>query len=340
MTIQKALASLFRGNDLSKTEAKNVFLEVMSGGATEAQIGALLAALRVKTETADEIAGAAEAMRSLATKVEVDVPNLVDTCGTGGSGKKLFNISTASAFVAAASGANIAKHGNRKMSSMSGSADILEEAGVELNLPPDQIAQCIREVGIGFIFAQLHHRAMKYAAPVRTQIGARTIMNILGPLTNPASARNQVIGIFDSGWQTKIAEVSRLLGARHVLIVHSEGLDEIGLEKPTSIIELKEKIITKYRVTPSDFGIKAQSHDQLVASSPTESLNLLKESLTKPDTAPSNIVSLNAGAAIYASGVATTLENGVTMAQDAIATGLAYEKFNELVRVTQLMANS
>ena len=340
MTIQKTLEILFEGHDLSKTEAKNVFLEVMSGRATEAQIGGLLAALRVKTETADEIAGAAEAMRSLSIKVEVDLPNLVDTCGTGGSGKKLFNISTASAFVAAASGANIAKHGNRKMSSMSGSADILEEAGVKLNLLPDQISQCILEVGIGFIFAQTHHSAMKYAAPVRTQIGARTIMNILGPLTNPASAKNQVIGIFDSSWQTKIAEVLRLLGAHHVLIVHSEGLDEIGLEKPTSIIELKEKIITKYRVTPSDFGIKAENHDRLIASSPAESLKLLKKSLTKPDTAPSNIVSMNAGAAIYASGVATSLENGVIMAQDAIASGLAYEKFNELVRVTQLMANS
>ena len=324
---------------LSVEKSEILFDYIMSGEFSEIRLSAILSTLRSRGETIEEIIGATKAMRKHSKKIISD-ENTIDIVGTGGDGMNTLNISTASSLVVASTGMKVAKHGNRKMSSMSGSADILEEAGVKLNLLPDQISQCIREVGIGFIFAQTHHSAMKYAAPVRTQIGARTIMNILGPLTNPASAKNQVIGIFDSSWQTKIAEVLRLLGAHHVLIVHSEGLDEIGLEKPTSIIELKEKIITKYRVTPSDFGIKAENHDRLIASSPAESLKLLKKSLTKPDTAPSNIVSMNAGAAIYASGVATSLENGVIMAQDAIASGLAYEKFNELVRVTQLMANS
>jgi len=337
MTIKEALAILLRGDHLTQEQARKTFLDVMSGSATAAQIGALLAALRVKTETSEEIAGAAQAMRSLAVKVDTKIPNLVDTCGTGGSGKKLFNISTSSAFVAAAAGAYVAKHGNRKMSSNSGSANLLESAGVDINLTPNQIANCIQQVGIGFIFAQLHHNAMKYAAPIRTEIGSRTIMNVLGPLTNPASARNQVIGIFDSTWQKKIAEVSKLLGSSHVLIVHSEGLDEISLEKPTTIVELKDGLINDYEISPTDFGISFKNHKQLTANSPKTSLDLVKQSLTQPDSAAADIVSLNAGAAIYAAGVATNLNNGVLMAQDAIASGLAYEKFNELIRITQLM---
>jgi anthranilate phosphoribosyltransferase len=277
-------------------------------------------------------------MRELSIKVEVAVPYLVDTCGTGGSGAKLFNISTAAAFVAAAAGASVAKHGNRKMTSQSGSADVLEAAGVNLALKPEQIAHCISEVGVGFIFAQAHHSAMRFAAPVRQELKVRTLMNVLGPLTNPAGARRQVIGIFSPTWQTTIAEVLKLLGAEHVLIAHSNGLDEIALDGPTRVVELKDGAISEYEIEPADFGISARSTDDLQSDSPETSLTLVKQSLNEPDSAAADIVSLNAGAAIYASGVATNLANGVVMAQDAIAAGLANERLQELIRITGLMA--
>jgi anthranilate phosphoribosyltransferase len=340
MNIRSALAQLFERNDLSQAQTREVFGEVMSGNTTPAQIGALLAALRVKGETPAEIAGAAEAMRALSTKVEINVPYLVDTCGTGGSGAKLFNISTAAAFVTAAAGAKVAKHGNRKMTSTSGSADVLEAAGVNIELAPEQIAHCIEEVGVGFLFAQAHHSAMRFAGPVRQELGARTMMNVLGPMTNPAGARNQVIGVFSREWQTIMAEVLKLLGADHVLVVHSDGLDEITLESPSHVVELKGGRITEYQIEPGDFDIDSASHDGLRADSPESSLALMKQSLTQPDSTAADIVSLNAGAAIYASGVATNLANGVIMAQDAIAAGLANERLEELIRISRLMAES
>ncbi len=341
MNVQSALGQLFDGKDLSREDTKRVFAEVMSGNATPAQIGALLAALRVKGETPEEVAGAAETMRALSLKVEVSAPNLVDTCGTGGSGgAKLFNVSTASAFVAAAAGAHVAKHGNRKQSSASGSADLLEAAGVNINLDPERIAHCISEVGVGFLFAQAHHSAMRYAAPVRQELATRTVMNVLGPLTNPAGAPNQVIGVFSAAWQHTVAEVVRLLGADHVLVVHCDGLDEIGLVAPTTVVELRDGEITSYEIKPGDFGIASTSHDALSMDSPEQSLALVRQALGEPDSAAADIVSLNAGAAIYASGVATSLANGVTMAQDAIASGLAKERLAELARVTNLMAES
>jgi anthranilate phosphoribosyltransferase len=340
MNIQSALAQLFEGQDLSQQQTREVFLEVMSGNTTPAQIGALLAALRVKGETIAEIAGAAETMRSLSIRVEVDVPYLVDTCGTGGSGAKLFNISTAAAFVAAAAGAKVAKHGNRKVTSHSGSADVLEAAGVNIELAPQQIAQCINDVGVGFLFAQAHHSAMRFAAPVRQELGARTMMNVLGPMTNPAGARNQVLGVFSPEWQTTMAEVLKLLGADHVLVVHSNGLDEVALNGPSYVVELKAGVITDYEIEPGDFDIEPTSHDELRADSPESSLALLKQSLTEPDSAAADIVSLNAGAAIYAAGVATNLKNGVIMAQDAIAAGLANERLQELIRISALMGES
>ena len=340
MSIGTALATLFEGQDLDFAQTQAAFSEVMAGYATPAQIGALLAALRVKGETPDEIAGAAAAMRAVSLKVEVSADNLVDTCGTGGSGAKLFNISTAAAFVAAAAGAHVAKHGNRKMTSASGSADLLEAAGVNINLTPEQIAHCITEVGVGFLFAQAHHSAMRYAAPVRGELGARTIMNLLGPLTNPAGARNQVIGVFAPQWQRPMAEVARLLGAQRVLVVHSEGLDEIGLRGPTQVVELNDGNIDDYVVTPEDFGIATQEDALLRSDSATASLGLVKQALTEPDSAAADIVSLNAGAAIYAAGVATSLANGVTMAQDAIAAGLANERLAELVRISNLMVEA
>lgn len=339
--LRDALARLADGRDLSRSEARDVFAEVMSGAATPAQLGGILMALRVKGETAEEVAGAAEAMRAVSTRVEVDAPYLVDTCGTGGSGNaKLFNVSTAAAFVAAAAGARVAKHGNRKMSSASGSADVLEAAGVNLRLSPVQVARCIREIGVGFLFAQAHHSAMRHAAPVRQELGVRTVMNVLGPLTNPAGARRQVLGVFSPLWQRRIAEVQALLGAEHVLVVHADGLDEIALDGPSSVIELRAGQISEYQVRPEDFGIRTRGVGALRADSPAASLVLLRQSLREPDSDAADLVALNAGAAIYASGVATSLPNGVAMAQDAIAAGLANERFEELVRVTSLMGEA
>ena len=337
MDIQTALATLAEGHDLSQSDTRDVFKVVMSGEATEAQIGGVLMGLRVKGETAEEIAGAAETMRELSTKVDVTADYLVDTCGTGGSGAKLFNISTAAAFVTAAAGARVAKHGNRKMTSQSGSADVLEHAGVNLDLTPEQIAHCIQEVGVGFLFAQAHHSAMRFAAPVRQQLGVRTLMNVLGPLTNPAGARRQVIGVFSPVWQRRVAEVAHLLGSEHVLVVHANGLDEIALDGPTFVVELKNGETTDYEIDPEDFGIATRSAQSLKADSPESSLELVHESLTKPDSSAADIVCLNAGAAIYASGVATSLANGVEMAQDAVAAGLANERLQELIRISSMM---
>ncbi|HEY5646526.1 MAG TPA: anthranilate phosphoribosyltransferase [Pseudomonadales bacterium] len=337
MTIHAALATLAEGHNLTQAETRDVFKAVMSGEATPAQIGGLLMAFRVKGETAEEIAGAAQTMRELSTKVSVDVPYLVDTCGTGGSGAKLFNISTAAAFVAAAAGAKVAKHGNRKMTSASGSADVLEAAGVNLNLTPAQIAHCISEVGVGFLFAQAHHSAMRFAAPVRQELKVRTMMNLIGPLTNPAGARRQVIGVFSPLWQRRMAEVARLLGSEHVLVVHSNGLDEISLSGPSYVVELKRGEIIEYEIDPEDFGMTTRSTEELRADTVGASLELIETALNQPDSAAADIVCLNAGAAIYAAGVATTLGNGVIMAQDAVASGLADERMQELVRISRLM---
>lgn len=335
------LDRLAKGEALGRADAKALFDIIMSGGATDAQIGGVLMALRVRGETAAEIMGAAEAMRERSTKVSVDVPYLVDTCGTGGSGNaKLFNVSTAAAFVAAAAGARVAKHGNRAASSKSGSADMLEAAGVHLALRPEQIARCIREVGIGFLFAPAHHGAMKHAIGARRELRVRTIFNLVAPLTNPAGAKHQVIGVFAAEFQRPIAEVLARLGAEHVLVVHANGLDEIALEGPTRIVELVKGEIREYEITPEQFGIPRVSHQGLGADDAQASLRLVKQALNDPESAAAQIVSLNAGAAIYAAGVATSFANGVRMAQDAIASGLANERLNELVRISGLMGEA
>jgi anthranilate phosphoribosyltransferase len=337
--IKRFIALLGEGHDLSRDDAHSLFHAIMTGAATDAQIGAVLLGLKVKGETVDEVTGAALAMRSLSTKVAVTVPYLVDTCGTGGSGSaKLFNISTAAAFVAAAAGAHVAKHGNRGMTSKSGSADVLEAAGAALDLTPEQIGRCIRDVGVGFMFAPAHHSAMKHAAAARRELGTRTILNVLGPLTNPASAPSQVVGVAAPEWQERLAGVLQAMGSRHVLLVHSDGLDELSIAGPSQVVELNNGRISRYTVTPGDFGIVPTALDQLRAGSPAESLALVNRSLGEPDTAAAQIVALNAGAAIYAAGVATTFANGVSMAQDAISAGLAKERFAELVRITSLMA--
>ena len=343
MQIPQALTKIVEGNDLTQEEAAEVFRQIMSGETTEGQIGAMLAALRVKGETPAEIAGAAITMRELSTKVRVTSDVVVDTCGTGGSGSKLFNISTAAAFVAASAGAKVAKHGNRKMTSFSGSADVLEAAGVSLALSPEQIGACIDDIGVGFMFAQAHHSAMRFAGPVRQQIGIRTLMNVLGPMTNPAGAKRQVIGVFSEQWQLPVAQVLQLLGSEHAMVVHSQGLDEIRLDASTHVVELKHDDIFEYDISPADFGFTPRTADEyagLVADSAETSLALVRQSLSDDASAAADIVALNAGAAIYVSGVANTLANGVAMAQDAISSGMAKERLAELVRISSLMAES
>ena len=343
MNIPDALTQIVAGKNLSQQQAADVFQQIMSGGATPGQIGALLAALRVKGETPEEIAGAALTMRAMSTKVPATSQTLVDTCGTGGSGSKLFNISTAAAFVAASAGAKVAKHGNRKMTSFSGSADVLEAAGVSLDLTPGQIATCIDEIGVGFMFAQAHHSAMRFAGPIRQEIGIRTVMNVLGPMTNPAGAKRQVIGVFSRDWQSKIAHVLKLLGSEHALVVHSNGLDEIGLDASTHVVELQHGQITEYDISPTDFDLAPRTPEEnasIIADSADSSLRLVRQSLSDDTSAAADVVALNAGAAIYVSGIATSLRNGVVMAQDAISSGMAKERLAELVRISSLMADS
>lgn len=337
MDIRDALEALLAGRNLSRSETKGLIEAMMTGAATPAQIGGVLIAMRTKGETVDEITGAAEVMRELATRVAVAVPHLVDTCGTGGSGKKLFNVSTAAAFVTAAAGAHVAKHGNRGMTSASGSADVLEAAGVNLALTAEQVGRCISDVGVGFLFAQRHHAAMKHVGPARRELGVRTVFNLLGPLTNPAGAPNQVLGVFDAIWQRPLAEVLKALGSRHVLVVHADsGLDEIALDGPTRVVELRDGDIREYSITPEQFGLARTSLAELQADSPAASLALVRAALAGQGAA-ADIVALNAGAAIYASGVALSMADGVTMAQDAIASGLARERLDELVRISSLM---
>ncbi len=340
MDIREALERLTNGEHLSREESRDVFHIIMAGDATPAQIAGVLMALRTAGETAAEIAGAAEAMRAVSLKVDVAAPHLVDTAGTGGSGSaKLFNISTAAAFVAAAAGAHVAKHGNRGMTSASGSADVLEAAGVDLSLRPEQIARCITEAGIGFMFAQAHHSAMRHAGPVRAELGVRTVFNLLGPLTNPANAKRQVIGVFAPAWQRTLSEVAALLGAEHVLIVHSDGLDEISVSGSSRVVECRSGEITEYSIHPRDFGMTTHSTETLKAGSPAESLALIRAAFSQENEAASDVVALNAGAAIYASGVAPNLADGVAMAQDAIGSGLAAERMQELARLSSQLAS-
>lgn len=343
MNIQDALSKVVEQLDLSREEMRDVMRQIMTGQCTDAQIGGFLVALRMKSETLDEITAAVEVMRELATPVELDIPNAVDTCGTGGDGANLFNVSTASAFVIAAAGGHVAKHGNRSVSSSSGSSDLLETAGINLNLKPEQIARCISEVGVGFMFAPNHHSAMKYAIGPRKELGMRTLFNMLGPMTNPAGVKHQVIGVFTETLCRPMAEVLKALGSKHVLIVHAkDGLDEFSLATSTHVAELKNGEVTEYKVTPEDVGLKSQSLVGLDIASAEDSLNLIKDALGKQSTEKAekaaDMIALNAGAALYAADVADSLQEGVAMAQDAIASGLAGEKMKELSSFTSVFA--
>ncbi len=339
MDIKQAIGQLIERQDLSQDEMVAVMRQVMTGEATSAQIGALLVALRMKGESIDEIAGAVRVMRELATPVNINADNLIDLVGTGGDGANLFNISTASTFVAAAAGVKVAKHGNRSVSSSTGSADVLEAAGVQLDITPEQVARCVEELGVGFMFAPSHHSAMKHAIGPRKELGQRTIFNILGPLTNPAGVKRQVVGVFSRDLCLPLAEVLGMLGSEHVLVVNAaDGLDEISLATPTFVAEWKAGAISSYNIEPQDFGIEARSLEGLSVDNAEASLNLIQAALGKRGSEAADkaadIIALNAGAAIYVSGVADSLAEGVSMAQDAIGSGLAKEKITELAAFT------
>lgn len=336
MNMQQAIARVIAGQHLERDEMLAVMRLIMTGEATPAQIGGFLVGLRIKGETVDEIVAAASVMRELASHVDVPLDGLVDTCGTGGSGSNKFNISTASAFVAAAAGARVAKHGNRGASSKSGSADVLEAAGADIVLSPEQVSLCIENVGFGFMFAPSHHGAMKHAIGPRREMVVRTIFNILGPLTNPAGARRQVLGVYDRTLVRTLAEVLKALGSEHVMVVSADdGLDEISIGSATSVAELKDGEIREYRLSPEDFGVKRTSLEDLVIEDATQSLALVKAALGDEHRDASDIVALNAGAAIYVSGQTHSLDAGVEMARDAIGGGLATERLSEYVDFTR-----
>ena len=335
MTIQQALNKLLDKEDLTADEMHAVMRIIMSGGATDAQIGGFLIALRCKGESIDEITAAAAVMRELATKVKVSGEHVIDTCGTGGDGANTFNISTTCAFVVAAAGGKVAKHGNRSVSSSSGSADVLEVAGVNLDLSAEQVMQCVDKIGVGFLFAPNHHSAMKYAIGPRKEMGVRTLFNLLGPLSNPAETANQLIGVFSSEWVEPLAQVLKKLGSQHVLIVNAEdGLDEISIASASNIAELKEGIVSTYQITPEQFGLQRASLDSLAVNDATSSLTMLKSVLNNQAGAAKDIVVLNAGAAIYAANLVATLEAGVEKAQKVIENATALEKFNNFITYT------
>lgn len=341
MDMPAAIAKVIDGDNLTKGEMNAVMRLIMTGEATDAQIGGFLIGLRLKGETVDEIVGAAEIMRELASPVQVNDAGLVDTCGTGGSGANKFNVSTASVFVAAAAGVRVAKHGNRAASSKSGSADLLEAAGANIMLSSDQVARCIDSVGVGFLFALNHHAAMKHAIGPRKEMAVRTVFNMLGPLTNPAGAKRQLLGVYDRALVRPVAEVLRALGSVHVMVVHSaDGLDEISIAAETAVAELKSGDIAEYVISPEDFSLVRGSIDSLKVDSATESLTMVKAALSGEFETAGDMVALNAGAAVYVSGQAIDLVSGVGMAQDAIGSGLATEKMKEFVDFTVQLGDS
>jgi anthranilate phosphoribosyltransferase len=339
MEIKTALARIADRQDLSRDEMQDVMRQIMTGEATEAQIAAFLMGLRMKGESLDEIAGAVLVMRSLASAVDVADEQLVDIVGTGGDGANLFNVSTASSFVVAAAGGHVAKHGNRSVSSSSGSADILEAAGVSLDLQPGQVIACIKKIGVGFMFAPAHHSAMRHAIGPRREMGLRTIFNILGPMTNPAGVKRLLIGVYDPALCRPMAEVLMQLGAEHVLVVHSaDGLDEISAAAPTHVVEGGPNGVAEYEVTPADFDLPVTTLDGLEVSSALESLELIRAALSG---APGDraerarrVVALNAGAALYVAGLQASMAEGVAAAQRLLKSGKPWLKLEALADFT------
>lgn len=334
-TMQQAIKAVTEKQNLSAEEMTATMRLIMTGDATPAQVGGFLIGLRMKGETIDEIAAAAGVMRELASKVDIDKAHLVDTCGTGGDASGSFNISTASAIVVAAAGGKVAKHGNRSISSKSGSADVLETAGVNLEISPEQVADCVNTIGVGFMFAPLHHSAMKHAIGPRREMAVRTIFNVLGPLTNPAGAPNQVLGVFSKELVEPLANVLKLLGSEHVLVVNAEdGMDEISIATPTYVAELNNGEIKTYTIQPEDFGMARADLAQIRAADSVHSLEIIKSVFDNTDGPAKDIVCLNAGAAIYAAGLESTLADGVNKAKDVIASGSVNEKLSQLIAKT------
>lgn len=339
--IKAALSRVVAADNLSAEEMACVMRDIMTGQCTDAQIGAFLIALRLKGESIEEIEGAARVMRELSLGVDISgLDNVVDIVGTGGDGSNLFNVSSASSFVAAAAGAHVAKHGNRSVSSKSGSADLLESAGIRLDLDAEHVSRCVREIGLGFMFAVNHHSAMKHAIGPRREIAQRTIFNILGPLTNPAGVTRLLLGVFSAELCRPLAEVLKRLGAEHVMVVHaSDGLDEISIAASTSVAELKNGEISEYILAPEDLGIASRSLDGLAVADSAESLSLIRDALGKRSSEAAekaaDMIALNAGAAIYVAGLVSDLKQGVALAEDAIHSGQALEKMQSLAAFSQ-----
>jgi len=338
----EAINRLCDKREIFYDEMVDLMRQVMEGKVPPVQLAAILMGLHVKTESVSEIAAAASVMREFSTKVDASgVDHLVDTCGTGGDKAQTFNISTTAAFVAAAAGAHVAKHGGRSVSSQSGSADVLEGLGVNLALSPEQVGLCIREVGVGFMFAPNHHPAMKHAAPVRKELGMRTILNILGPLTNPAGAPNQVMGVFHADLVGIQARVLKMLGSKHVITVHGhDGLDEITITGPTFLAELKHDFITEYSIEPKQFGIDTAPIESLQVKGADESRARLEAVLANEKGPSRDVVIMNAAAALYVCGISGSLWDGVAAARDAIESGAARKKLNHLVKFTRSFAKA
>jgi len=337
MDMTSALRAVTERRDLSADDMRAVMRLIMTGQATPAQIGGFLVGLRMKGETVDEITAAVQVMRELVTPVHVATDKLVDIVGTGGDGAHTFNISTASAFVVAAAGGRVAKHGNRSVSSQSGSADVLEAAGVNINLTPEQVARCVNEVGVGFMFAPLHHSAMKHAIGPRREMGVRTIFNLLGPLTNPAGAPNMLVGVYSPQWVEPVAQVLAQLGSKHVLVVHSDdGMDEISVAAPTQVAELKDGKVSTYSIAPEQLGIPRGDKTKLTVKNAQESVEKVRAVLNNTPGPERDIVVLNSGAALYVAGLAASLKDGVKLAQQVIASGAARDKLNALVKLSNL----
>ncbi|HEX7153646.1 MAG TPA: anthranilate phosphoribosyltransferase [Thermoanaerobaculia bacterium] len=333
--IAAAIKRLVEGRDLTREEMHDVFSRVMDGQATDVQKSAFLIALRMKGETAEEITGAAMAMRERVTPLEADRETLVDTCGTGGDGRGTFNISTVAALVAAGAGASVAKHGNRAVSSSCGSADVLAELGVELDLDAARMSEVLRRAGISFLFAPKLHPAMSAVASVRRELGVRTIFNVLGPLTNPAFARRQVLGVFAERLVDVVAQVLLALGATHALVVHSrDGLDELSVSAATHVCEVKDGAIRRYEVEPEALGIARHSIDALAGGDTRENARIARAILSGEEGARQDVVAANAGAALYVAGLAPTIRDGVTLAKEAIRSGAAKAKLDQLIVAT------
>jgi anthranilate phosphoribosyltransferase len=335
--MQQAINKVLARQDLTSEEMTSIMQSIMTGGATPAQIGGFLVGLRMKGETVAEIAAAASVMRELASGVAIgDLDNTVDLAGTGGDASGTFNVSTACIFVTAAAGCHVAKHGNRSVSSKSGSADVLEAAGIRLDLTPQQVEQCVREVGVGFMFAPGHHSAMKHAIGPRKEMGVRTIFNVLGPLTNPAAVPNQLIGVFNADQLEPLAEVLQRLGSRHVMVVHSrDGLDEISIGDATDVAELKEGQIRRFTIQPEDFGFTRAGLESIRVANAAESLDIIRGVLEDQPGPARDIVVMNAGAAIYCAGLADSLKAGMEQADQAITSGEARNRLDRLVVLTQ-----